>query len=206
MGQKNHSRHVVLSDIAPFDQKSGDLKIVIETPKGSRNKYKYEPEFDCLELSTVLPEGMNFPFDFGFVPSTIGADGDPLDVLVLMDAPVVPRCVIRGRLLGAIRARQRDKEQKEWVRNDRLIAVACHAQTHQDAKSVKDLRTHLPEEISAFFADYNQIRGREFEQLDLCGPRKAMKIVDDGITAFKRLHRKTDKNAPEPEGHTRPDE
>jgi inorganic pyrophosphatase len=142
---------------------------------------------------------MNFPFDFGFVPSTIGADGDPLDVLVLMDAPVVPGCVIRGRLLGAIKARQRDKGQKEWVRNDRLIAVACHAQTHQDAKSIKDLRAHLPEEISAFFVDYNRTRGREFEQLDLCGPRKAMKIVEDGVTAFKKSHRKTDKDVAQSE-------
>jgi inorganic pyrophosphatase len=198
MRQKNHSRHAVLSDIAPVDPKSGDLRIVIETPKGSRNKYKYEPEFDCLELSTVLPEGMVFPFDFGFVPSTVGADGDPLDVLVLMDAPVVPGCVIRGRLLGAIKARQRDKKQNEWVRNDRLIAVACHAQTHQDAKSVKDLRTHLPEEISAFFVDYNQTRGREFEQLDLCGPRKAMKIIDEGMATFKKQSGKTGKNAEEP--------
>jgi inorganic pyrophosphatase len=186
MGQENRSRHVVLSSIAPFDRTSDDLKIVIETPKGSRNKYKYEPDFDCLELSTVRPEGMVFPFDFGFIPSTVGADGDRLDVLVLMDAPVVPGCVIRGRLLGPIKARQRDKEQNEWMRNDRLIAVARHAQTHRDAKSVKDLRTHLPEEISAFFVDYNQTRGREFEQLDLCGPHKAMKIIEDGIVAYKQ--------------------
>jgi len=189
-GQENRSRHVILSGIPPFDPKSGDLRIVIETPKGSRNKYKYEPEFDCLELSTVLPEGMVFPYDFGFVPSTVGADGDPLDILVLMDAPVVPGCVIRGRLLGAIKARQRDKDQNGWVRNDRLIAVACHAQTHQDAKSIKDLRTHLPQEISAFFIDYNQTRGREFKQLELCGPRKAMKIIEDGIAAFKKEPRK----------------
>jgi inorganic pyrophosphatase len=189
MHQEKHSRHAVLSESATFDRRSGDLRIVIETPKGSRNKYKYESECDCLELSNVLPEGMIFPYDFGFIPSTIGQDGDPLDVLVLMDAPVVPGCVIRGRLLGAIKARQRDNEHNGWVRNDRLIAAACHAQSHQDAKSIKDLRQNLPEEIAAFFADYNKIRGREFEQLDLCGPRKAMKIVEDGAAAFKN-HKK----------------
>jgi inorganic pyrophosphatase len=68
---------------------------------------------------------MNFPYDFGFIPSTLGEDGDPLDVLVLMDAPVVAGCVIRGRLIGVMKARQRDKGEKEWVRNDRLIAVAA---------------------------------------------------------------------------------
>jgi inorganic pyrophosphatase len=179
-----------LSDTATFDEGSGDLRIVIETPKGSRNKYRYEPDCDCLELSTVLPEGMSFPYDFGFVPSTIGQDGDPLDVLILMDDPVVPGCVIRARLVGAIKARQRDKDKNQWVRNDRLIAVACHAHTHQDAKSIKDLRPHLPEEIIAFFIHYNEVRGREFEPLDLCGPRKAMKIVKEAVAAFKNSRRK----------------
>lgn len=190
MPRNNHSRHAVLSEITPFDQKTGDLKIVIETPKGSRNKYKYEPENDCLELTTALPDGMNFPFDFGFIPSTLGEDGDPLDVLVLMDAPVVPGCVIRGRLIGVLKARQREKKDKDWTRNDRLIAVGCHAQTHQDEKSLKDLRPHLTEEISAFFVEYNKLRCREFEQLDLCGPKKAMKIVEDGMKLFKNRHRK----------------
>jgi inorganic pyrophosphatase len=189
MPRNSHSRHAVLSEIVPFDE-TGDLKIVIETPKGSRNKYKYEPDNDCLELTTALPEGMVFPYDFGFIPSTIGDDGDPLDVLVLMDAPVVPGCVIRGRLIGVIKARQREKKDKEWVRNDRLIAVACHAQTHQGEKSLKDLRPHLTDEISAFFADYNKLRDRDFQQLDLGGPKKAMKIVEDGMKLFKSRHRK----------------
>ena len=181
MPRNNHSRHAVLSEITPFDRETGAIKIVIETPKGSRNKYKYEPENDCLELTTVMPEGMIFPYDFGFIPSTLGPDGDPLDVLVLMDAPVVPGCVIRGRLIGVIKARQREKKDKDWVRNDRLIAVACHAQTHQDEKSLKDLRPRCADEIAAFFVDYNKIRNREFEQLDLCGPKKAMKVVEDGM-------------------------
>ena len=88
------ARHAILSEIATFDVESKDLRIVIETPKGSRNKYSYDPECDCLQLSTVLPEGMVFPYDFGFIPSTLGDDGDPLDILVLMEAPVVPGCVI----------------------------------------------------------------------------------------------------------------
>ena len=90
------ARHAVLSETATFDERTGELRVVIETPKGSRNKYDYDPDCDCLELATVLPEGMSFPYDFGFVPSTLGEDGDPLDILILMDAPVVPGCVIRA--------------------------------------------------------------------------------------------------------------
>src|SRR5215472_2372334 len=66
------ARHTILSEITPFDDESGDLRIVIETPKGSRNKYSYDPDCDCLQLSTVLLEGMVFPYDFGFIPSTLG--------------------------------------------------------------------------------------------------------------------------------------
>lgn len=192
---RTYSRHAVLSESATFDEETGDLRIVVETPKGSRNKYKYDPACDCLELTTALPEGMVFPYDFGFVPATTGQDGDPLDVLVLMDDPVVPGCVIRGRLLGAFKARQRGKKDKDWIRNDRLVAVACHAHTHQDAETLEDLRPHMPEEISAFFVEYNKLRGREFETLDLCGPRKAMKIVERGIATFASQRRKTDKGA-----------
>lgn len=192
---QSNSRHAVLSETATFDEETGDLRIVIETPKGSRNKYKYVPSCDCLELATALPEGMVFPYDFQFVPATIGQDGDPLDVLVLMDAPVVPGCVIRGRLLGAFKARQCGKKDKDWVRNDRLVAVACHAQTHQDAKTLEDLRPHMPQEISAFFVEYNKLRGREFQTLDICGPRKAMKIVEHGRTMFNSQRRKTTKSA-----------
>ena len=66
-----HSRHTVLSDTATHDKKSGDLRAVIETPKGSRNKYRYDPDCDCFSLATTLPDGMAFPFDFGFIPSTL---------------------------------------------------------------------------------------------------------------------------------------
>ena len=147
------ARHAVLSETATFDERTGELRVVIETPKGSRNKYDYDPDCDCLELATVLPEGMSFPYDFGFVPSTLGEDGDPLDILVLMDAPV-----IRARPVGAIEAKQKTKGE-DWQRNDRLIAVAAHAQTHQNVRSLEDLRPHLIDEIKEFFIAYNRLRG-----------------------------------------------
>jgi inorganic pyrophosphatase len=152
----HQARHAILSETMTFDGKTGELRVVIETPKESRNKYDYAPDCDCMELGTVLPEGMTFPFDFGFVPSTLGEDGDPLDILVLMDAPVVPGCVIRARPLGAIEAKQKAKGES-WERNDRLIAVAVHAQTHEEAQSLADLRPHLVEEIKEFFVNYNEL-------------------------------------------------
>jgi inorganic pyrophosphatase len=100
------ARHSILSETATYYAKSGALRAVIETPKGSRNKYTYDTDSDAFELATVLPEGMSFPFDFGFIPSTLGDDGDPVDVLLLMDAPVPPGCMLKCRLIGVIEARE----------------------------------------------------------------------------------------------------
>jgi inorganic pyrophosphatase len=79
-----------LDRMAPFDDDC--VMVVIETPKGSPNKLTFDPRYGTFVLKGVLPAGAVFPFDFGFVPSTRGDDGDPLDVLVLMDAPVYPGC------------------------------------------------------------------------------------------------------------------
>lgn len=149
MPKASTTHHTLLSDLDLFT-KNNDLRVVIETPRGSRNKYSYDPECDCMQLSTVLPEGLVFPYDFGFIPSTLGQDGDPLDILILMDEPVVPGCIVRARLIGAIEAEQKEKG-KDWTRNDRLIAVATHAQTHDGARNLSDLRPHLVKEIKEFF-------------------------------------------------------
>src|SRR5438067_4122518 len=112
-----------------WEPESGTMNVVIETSKGSRNKLTYNPEEGLFELSKVLPRGMVFPFDFGFIPSTVGDDGDPLDVLVLMDEPVPAGCKIAARLLGVIEAEQGKNGKLE--RNDRLIAVAQHCHDHE---------------------------------------------------------------------------
>lgn len=183
------ARHALLSETATYDGKTGALRIVIETPKGSRNKYDYDPDCDCMELGTVLPEGMRFPYDFGFVPSTLGDDGDPLDILVLMDAPVIPGCVIQARPIGAIEAKQKAKGE-DWERNDRLIAVAVHSQTHDDAKSLSDLRPHLVEEIKQFFVNYNQLRGRKFKPIAEANPQAAEKLITAGMKTFKKRNKR----------------
>ena len=90
-----------LNRLPAFDKKTKLLHAVIETPKRSPNKYAYDPDLGCITLGKTLPEGMSFPFDFGFIPSTLGDDGDPLDILVLMDFPAVAGCLVKARLLGS---------------------------------------------------------------------------------------------------------
>jgi inorganic pyrophosphatase len=176
--------HTGLSDIASHDKKSGDYRAVIETPKGSRNKYRYDSSCRCFELATTLPEGMAFPFDFGFIPSTLGGDGDPLDVLVLMDAAVMPGCVLRCRLIGVIEAREKERGGR-WERNDRLIAVASHARTHEGVKSLAQLRPHTLDDVKGFFVDYNRLHDKKFEVTGEHGPKRAQKCAARGESAYR---------------------
>src|SRR5271154_4937555 len=89
-----------------LDSKTRVCRAIIETPKGCRNKFDYDPDSGLFKLGGLLPEGMMFPFDFGFIPSTLGQDGDPVDVMVLMDAPAHVGCLIEIRIIGIISAKQ----------------------------------------------------------------------------------------------------
>jgi inorganic pyrophosphatase len=90
---------------------SGLVNIVIDTPKGSRNKFKYDQKTQCFRLSRVLPAGACFPYDFGSIPMTLAEDGDALDVLVISDTPSFTGCVITGKLIGTISGKQTEKKR-----------------------------------------------------------------------------------------------
>jgi inorganic pyrophosphatase len=169
------------------DEESGDYTVVLETPKGSRNKYKYDPECGAIRLGAALAEGLVFPYDFGFFPSTLGDDGDPLDVLLLLDSAVPSGCVATGRLVGTLEIEQRE-DGKKWQRNDRFLAVATHAHTHEHVKHLNDLPPHLLPEIEAFFTHYARLNGKELRVLKRCGPRQARKLLKAGARAFRTKH------------------
>lgn len=167
-----------IEGLPPFDRESGDLNVIIEMPRGCRNKYSYDQERRVFKLGGVLPSGAVFPFDFGFIPQTIGGDGDPMDVLVLMDEPAFCGCLVSCRLLGVIEAKQTEKGKT--CRNDRLIAVASDAPTHQGIKSVSDLDKNLIREIEHFFISYNQAKGKKFKPLGCYGPKRALRLIKKG--------------------------
>jgi len=99
-----------MSDLSAFpnrlDRKKRQCCAIIETPENRRNKFDYDRESDLFKLGGLLPEGMMFPFDFGFIPSTLGGDGDPMDVMVLMDEPAHVGCLVDVRIIGAVEATQ----------------------------------------------------------------------------------------------------
>ena len=174
-----------LSSLPCTDPHTHDFTAVIETPKGSPNKYKYDEECGAFRLNTVMPKGSFFPYDFRFIPSTLGEDGDPLDVLVLMDEPAPVGCVLTVRLIGVIEAKQQEKDG-QWNRNDRLLAVASHSHTHAHIEDIKDIPSLLLDELEEFFADYTRQRGKKFKPLGRVGPKKARKLVEQGMGVFQK--------------------
>jgi inorganic pyrophosphatase len=164
-----------LDRLPPFAGKKSVLRAVVETPKGSRNKYAYDPELKAMTLRKTLPEGMVFPFDFGFVPRTKGEDGDPLDILLLMDASACPGCVVECRLIGLIEAEQIEESRKE--RNDRLIAVATSSLEFQEFHDVSALPKRIEEQLEEFFVNYNRLAGKKFKVLRTVDRKAAMKML-----------------------------
>ena len=162
-----------------------ELTVIIETPKGSQNKYTYGPRFGAFLLDGVLPAGAVFPFDFGFVPSTVGDDGDPLDVLVLMDAAAFTGCVVASRLIGVIEAEQ--TENGKTFRNDRLIAVATKSITHRSLCDITDISDDLVGQIEHFFISYNAAKGKRFEPKRRSERERAEALVRAGMARARRV-------------------
>ncbi len=163
----------------PFITGTDNINAVIETPKGSRNKYVYDGEMDAIKLKRALPAGMVFPFDFGFIPSTIAEDGDPMDILVLTDAPTFPGCLVECQVLGIIKVEQEEDGKK--VRNDRVIAVQLDSRMYSSANNIDDLPEGLIKEIVNFFASYNQVSEDVFNPLGNDGPEIAIKLIHTSI-------------------------
>jgi inorganic pyrophosphatase len=178
MGKKNGLADPV--DLKPFDSADKQLlRVVIETPKGSRNKFAFDPKEHIYELKKVLPAGMTFPYDFGFVPSTKAEDGDPVDVLVLMDEPAFAGCLATCRLIGVIEGEQGDK--KKMVRNDRIVAVEKDAHSWADIKTMDDLGKRFCRELEEFFVNYHKLSGEQYRILGIKGPRQARRLVEIGM-------------------------
>lgn len=178
------------SDIGKFQpfNSEGNLTVIIETPKGSRNKYAYDQEHHVFELKKVLPEGMVFPHDFGFVPSTTADDGDPVDVLVLMDQPAFTGCAVLSRLIGVIEGEQQEDGNK--VRNDRVLAVACASHTHSSLRHINDLDKTFLQEVEKFFEAYHAEGGTRYKTLGYRGPKRALGLVKNSFDGKRRKKKK----------------
>lgn len=173
-----------LSELPSWDSSSGLLHVVVDTPKGSAIKFKFDLKKGCYTISHVLPPGAVFPFDFGSIPSTSAADGDPLDVLILMEESSFAGCLVPVRLIGVLEANQ--TQEGKTNRNDRLIGIATESRAYRDLHALEEVPKHLLKEIEHFFVSYNEERGRVFKVLGRFGPVRAARLVRAGERRFQK--------------------
>lgn len=158
-----------------LDTEKGVCLAVIETPKGRRSKFDYETSSRTFRLKKLLPEGLSFPLDFGFIPSTLCDDGDPLDVMVLADEPLSVGVILDVRLVGVIDAEEKEKGKTE--RNDRILAVSTVSRLYQAVRTPEDLPDDFIDNLAAFWTQKGRLEGKEFKPLGVRGPAVAIERV-----------------------------
>lgn len=159
---------------------------VIETPMGTRHKFAFEPEYDAMLLRQTLAEGLTWPYDYGFVPQTLGEDGDPLDVLVLNDTPLFPGCVQQTRLIGVVLL------QKDGEENDRLIAcpqptpgTALPVDSFQEIEDIPEAMLHG---IVRFLIEYSAEEGHKINFKGTASKANAFDCVRTGRERYNKKH------------------
>jgi inorganic pyrophosphatase len=157
--------------------------VVIEIPKGSKNKYELDKETGLLRLDRVLYSAVHYPADYGFIPRTYCDDGDPLDALVLGQEPVYPLTVVEARAIGVMRMRD------EKGIDDKIVAVSVRDPAFAEYTDKAQLPTHLVRELQRFFQDYKVLEHKQVIVEDLLGPDQAIVIIREALELYRRLRR-----------------
>jgi inorganic pyrophosphatase len=157
--------------------------VIIEIPKGSKNKYELDKETGLLRLDRVLYSAVYYPADYGFIPRTYCDDGDPLDVLVLSQEPVYPLTIVEARAIGVMRMRD------EKGIDDKIVAVSIHDPAFADYTDKEQLPSHVLREVRRFFEDYKALEQKQVIVGDLLGPLEAIRIITDALELYRRLRR-----------------
>lgn len=172
--------------IPPFvAEKPGDVvHAVIETPRNTRLKYAFEPGFGIFKLKEMLADGLQWPYDYGFVPKTLADDGDPIDILVLTDTPTFTGCLVECRLLGIVRM------VKDGVENDRLLAAPPRRngvfQTSDRFEDIADIPSETIDGICRFLVEYSAEEGHTIDYKGVKSKKKAIAAVESAAKAYEK--------------------
>jgi len=151
------------------------MEAIVETPKGSAVKYKYDEKTAKFHLLKALPAGMIFPFDFGFIPGTKGEDGDPLDILILSEFATFAGCVVDCRIVGCLMAEQTDGNR--MIRNDRFLGIPEQSHLFEAIRTMDDITPRIITEILQFFKDYLKAEGKELRIIGQLDSRQAKRLI-----------------------------
>ena len=181
----------------PTRNNGGDVYVVVETPRGSAAKLEYDPELRVFTLSKALFLGLTYPYDWGFIPSTKGEDGDPIDALVLHDAATAPGLVLKCKIIGVLEVLQSEKGEK-GIRNDRLIAVPRDSHREKADKDARDLPKQMRQEIEKFFVATDELEAKVLKFLGWKGPKAGEQLIDRAAKQFRRQAAKVSESAVKP--------
>ncbi len=158
----------------------GWVEVMIEIPRGDRNKYEYDHVRGILRLDRVLYSSVHYPTDYGFVPGTLSGDGDPLDVLVVVEEPTFPGCYMRARPVGTLTMSDEKGE------DEKILAVPVDDPRFNDITDLPMLHEHWPQEIATFFATYKELQGVQTEVHDWANATEAWRVIEECQQQFER--------------------
>ncbi len=155
---------------------SGGVHVFVEIPKGSRNKYEFDPDLGAIRLDRFLFSSVVYPTDYGFIPDTLAGDGDPLDAVVCVSEPTFPGCLIPVEVIGVLEMRDEKGE------DEKILCVPRHDPNWSDVSRLDDLPHQLRDEIANFFSIYKQL---ELKDVEVVGwhPREAAYAAIDRARA-----------------------
>jgi inorganic pyrophosphatase len=164
-------------DKIPTFAAEGLFHVVVESPRGSSVKLKYDPALGAITLSRPLPTGVVYPHDWGFVPGTKASDGDPVDAMIFSDAATAPGVVVTCRALGVLEVDQKKKTGEGRERNDRIVAVPQSARRFDALQDVFALSARMRDEIAAFFVQATAFEDKDVKILGWKGPAEAAALI-----------------------------
>ena len=165
------------------DRKHYVVHAIIETPKWSPFKFALDARHGIIALKDVMPSGFDWPFDYGFIPGTLGDDGDPLDVLMMMDTPTFSGCMIKARLLGAIRLRKNGAENDRFITAPQPMAgVTLDPDRFETLRDIGERRA----ELDHFLCGYSEEQGNHIELVGSVEREEAEQLIDRGRKSFTR--------------------
>jgi inorganic pyrophosphatase len=157
--------------------------VIVEVPKGSKNKYELDKETGLLRLDRVLFSAVHYPANYGFIPRTFCDDGDPLDALVLGQEPLHPLTIVEARAIGVMRMRD------EKGLDDKIVGVSVHDPAFSDYAHHSQLPAHILREVRRFFEDYKALEHKQVVIEDLLGPEDALQTIRDALALYQKLRR-----------------
>ncbi len=173
-------------DISPGEKLPEIVTALIEIPKGSKAKYEIDKPSGLIKLDRVLYSSVHYPANYGFIPQTLHGDGDPMDILVISQIELPPRCLVEAKVIGMMRMRDKDES------DDKIIAVAQQDIAVNYIDSLEELPPHTTVEIKRFFQDYKILEKRKIEVEEFFGKEKAYEIILQNIRDYKHRFNKVE--------------